>query len=127
MYSTQLPTARLFMELSKREWANLLSGSLAMIALLWLIGVPLSGWPAAGLFLTTMVFGHMCMTAARHVAFPDLIAFACCLQWVVSPWLATMFIPRIPIFRMTLSADDYLSYAVPATAVLWLGLHLPTA
>jgi hypothetical protein len=127
MYQESPPTARPFMELSKREWMNLIRGTAAVIALLWVIGVPLSGWPTAGLFLTTMVLGHMCMTAARHVAFPDLIAFACCLQWVVAPWLATMFIPRIPVFRMSLSADDYLSYAVPATAALWLDLHLPSA
>lgn len=126
MYPTS-PPVRLFMQLSKREWQNLIRGSLALIGLLWLIGAPLTPWPAAGLLLTAMVFGHMCMTAARNVAFPDLIAFACCLQWVVSPWLATMFAPRIPIFRMTLSADDYLRYAVPATAALWLGLHLPSA
>jgi hypothetical protein len=65
------------------------------------------------------------MTAARIVAFPGLVAFAACLQWVVAPWLAGMFPPALPVFRMVLGLDDYLRYAVPATVALWLGLIIP--
>lgn len=115
------------MKLRGKEWLNLLSGSLLLIGLIWLLGVDLTLWPALGLWLTAVVFGHMCMTAERYVAFPDLVAFACCLAWVVSPWLATMYTPSMVVFRMALSADEYLRYAVPATTALWLGLHLQSA
>jgi hypothetical protein len=66
----------------------------------------------------------MCMTAGRHVAFPDLVALASCLQWIVAPWLADLYPPHLPVFRMMLPLEEYLQYAVPATAVLYGGLYV---
>ncbi len=71
--------------------------------------------------------GHLCMTARRFVAFPDLIVAASCLQWIIAPWLAAEYPSRMVLYHMTLPIDEYLRYAVPATIALWVGLHLPAS
>jgi hypothetical protein len=113
-----------FFELTSEEWAVLGLGSLAFVAMVALMRTDVTLWPAMALFFTGLVFGHMCMTASRFVAFPDLIAVAACLQWVVAPWLADAYPPTLPMFRNSMAMDDYLRYALPATVVLWVGLHL---
>jgi hypothetical protein len=57
----------------------------------------------------------------------DLIAAAACLQWIIAPWLAESYPPRLSLFRMMLPPPDYLQYALPATVEFWIGLHLPAS
>ena len=52
---------------------------------------------------------------------------ASCLQSIVAPWLAAKYPSRMVVYHMTLPIDQYLSYAVPATIALWVGLHLPAS
>lgn len=115
-------------ELTSEEWVVLALGSAATVAIIAVVGPPQTGvWVTAGIFFTCLVVGHLCMTAQRYVAFPDLIAVACCLQWVLAPWVSQSNPPNLALFRMTLPPNEYLQYALPATVVLWLGLHLPSA
>jgi hypothetical protein len=107
------------------EWFLVACATSAGVALIGSSRPDLSMWPALGLGLTFLVAGHMCMTSGRHVAFPDLVALASCLQWVVAPWLASLYPPGLPVFRMALPLDEYLRYAVPATAALYIGMCLP--
>ena len=118
------PEKRL-LELTAREWASLGRVSLFVVFCLWLWRPDVTPWAAIGLFLTGIVFGQMCMTAARMVPFPGLVAFAACLQWVIAPWLTNTFPPNFPLFRMAIGIDTYLQYAVPATIAFWLGLLIP--
>lgn len=113
-----------FFELTSEEWAVLVLGSATVVSVIAWGRPDVSIWPAFGLFFTALVFGHMCMTAARYVAFPDLIVFAACIQWVVAPWLADAYPPHLPMFRNAIPAPEYLPYALPATIALWIGLHL---
>ena len=113
-----------FLELTSEEWAVLNLGSLALVALVAAARPDVTLWPAMGLFFTAIVFGHMCLTCARYVAFPDLIALAACVQWVVAPWLADAYPPNFAMFRNAMPADEYLRYALPATVVFWVGLHI---
>lgn len=113
------------LDLRLAEWLALLLGASGAVALVSTGPVPVDQWSALGLGLTLIVLVHMCLTAGRYVVFPDLIAFAACLQWIVAPWLSQAFPPHLPVFRMTLPVPEYLQYAVPATAALWIGLHLP--
>jgi hypothetical protein len=113
-----------FFDLTTEEWAKLWLGAITCVALLALARPDVTLWPAMGLLFTALVFGHMCMTASRYLAFPDLIALAACVQWVVAPWLADSYPPTLPMFRNSLPADEYLPYALPATMALWVGLHL---
>jgi hypothetical protein len=114
-----------FFELTNEEWAMLGLGAATFVALVDWIRPDVTVWPAMGLLLTALVFGHMCMAASRYVAFPDLIVFAACLQWVVAPWLADAYPPRLPMFHNALQASEYLPYAVTSTLALWIGLQLP--
>lgn len=126
MLSPDAARARFF-ELTNEEWAILLVGSVVAVVLLAAIRTDVTFWAGIGLTFTALVVGHLCMTVRRFVAFPDLIVAAGCMQWVVAPWLAEAYPPNFPMFRMALGADDYLRYAVPATAALWVGLHLPAS
>lgn len=119
--------ARLLLLMTSVEWMLVLLTSVAAVVFVALLRDDVTRMPALGLMLTFTVIGHMCVTAGRHVAFPDLVALASCLQWVVAPWLADTYLPTLPIFRMSLPADDYLRYAVPATLALWVGLQLPVS
>ena len=116
-----------YLQLTRREWARLGQSASLILFLVWVF------WPehvtfltGTGLLLTVLIFGHMLMTAWRSVAFPGLVAFAACLQWVVAPWLAGFYPPTLAVFKMTMSVEDYLKYAIPATLALWLGLLIPT-
>lgn len=114
-----------FMELTAQEWFALLGGSLMAVVAISTLDLDVTLWPALGLWLTAIVLGHLCMTAGRSVAFPDLVALAACLQWIVAPWLSERYPPSFVLFRMSLAATDYLQYTVPASAALWVALHLP--
>jgi hypothetical protein len=113
-----------FLELTNEEWALLGLGAATLVAVVDWIRPDVTLWPALGLFFTAIVFGHMCMSAARYVAFPDLVVFAACLQWVVAPWLADAYPPRLPLFRNSIPATEYLPYALASTVALWIGLQL---
>jgi hypothetical protein len=116
-----------FFELTGEEWLVLVVGAVFTVSACAAIGANVTLWVALGLGFTAMVIGHLCMTARRFVAFPDLVVAAACLQWIVAPWLAEMFPPNLPVFRMSLPPDQYLQYAVSATVALWIGLHLPVS
>src|SRR3990172_10212060 len=118
MLNPQGARARLF-DLTSEEWATLGLGAVTLVALVAAIRPDVTLWPAAGLLFTALVFGHLCTTAARYVAFPDLIVLAACVQWVVAPWLADAYPPNLPMFRNAMPASDYLAYALPATIALW--------
>jgi hypothetical protein len=118
---------RRFFELTVEEWFVLVLATVFGVALLAAVRPDVTLWPALGLGFTALVVGHLCLTVRRFVAFPDLIVAAACLQWIVAPWLAETYPPRFFLFRMALPPDEYLSYAVPATIALWLGLHLPVS
>lgn len=113
-----------FFELTSEEWATLGLGAVTFVAAVAAIRPDVTLWPAAGLLFTALVFGHLCMTAARYVAFPDLIVLAACVQWVVAPWLADAYPPNLAMFRNAMPATEYLPYALPATVMLWIGLHM---
>jgi hypothetical protein len=114
-----------FFELTNEEWAMLGLGAATFVAIVDWIRPDVTVWPAMGLFFTALVFGHMCMAASRYVPFPDLIVFAACLQWVVAPWLADAYPPRLPMFHNAMPATEYLPYALASTLALWIGLQLP--
>lgn len=107
------------------QWELLVIGALAGAALPlpWYVGTTL--WAGAGLLLTLLVTGHLCLVADRYIALPGLIVFSACLQWIAAPWLSELYPPAFAEFRLVVPLDRYLAYAVPATALLWLGLHWP--
>lgn len=119
------PRLKLYFLMTPAEWFVVVCVIILTLALFALWWPDASLWTLLGLGLTTLVVGHTCMTSKRHVAFPDLVALASCLQWIVAPWLADSYPPRLPVFRMALPLDDYLQYAVPATAALYAGMYLP--
>jgi hypothetical protein len=116
-----------FFELTSEEWALLFAAALLSAAGVAAVSPNVTTWSALGLGFTALVVGHLCLTARRFVAFPDLIVSASCLQWIVAPWLAAKYPSRMVVYHMTLPIDEYLSYAVPATIALWVGLHLPAS
>lgn len=116
-----------FLELTNEEWVLLLLSSMSVVAGLAVMRDDVTLWPALGIGFTALTVGHLCMTARRFVAFPDLIASAACLQWIIAPWLSEAYPPNLPMFRMLLPATEYLRYALPATVALWVGLHLPAS
>ncbi len=115
-----------FLELTNEEWVTLLLLSCVGVAAIAAFR-DMTTWSSLAVGFTFLVVGHLCMTVRRFVAFPDLIAAAACLQWIIAPWLSEAYVPNLPMFRMTLTADEYLRYALPATAALWVGLHLPAS
>src|SRR5437762_12248335 len=115
------------LELTNEEWLVLFAGSLMTVAAVAAIRTDVTLWPAIGMGFTALVVGHLCLTARRFVAFPDLIAAAACLQWVVAPWLSDSYPAKMAIYHMTLKPSVYLQYAVPATIALRVGLHLPAS
>lgn len=125
-YSPELSHKRFF-ELTSGEWLVLMVAAALTVSSIGATELSLSLWSALGLGFTAMVIGHLCMTARRFVAFPDLVVAAGCLQWIVAPWLAEMYPANLPVFRMAVPVDDYLQYAFPATLALWIGLHLPVS
>jgi len=117
--------ARLYMLMTSTEWSVVIGATIVGTSLFTLYWRDASGWLLLGMALTMVVVGHLCMTSGRHVAFPDLVALASCLQWIVAPWLADLYPPHLAVFRMMLPLDEYLQYAVPATALLYAGMYLP--
>jgi len=126
MLNPAISRSRIF-ELTSEEWAVLFAGVLLTVAGIAAVSANVTAWSAFGLGFTALVVGHLCMTARRFVAFPDLIVAASCLQWIVAPWLAAQYPSRMVLYHMTLPIDEYLGYAVPATIALWVGLHLPAS
>jgi hypothetical protein len=126
MLNQAISQARIF-ELTGEEWALLFAAALLTVAGIAAVSPDVTTWSAFGLGFTALVAGHLCMTARRFVAFPDLIVAAACLQWIVAPWLAVEYPSRMVVYHMTLPIDAYLRYAVPATIALWVGLHLPAS
>jgi len=126
MLNQAISRARIF-ELTSEEWALLFAAALLTVAGIAAVSPDVTTWSAFGLGFTALVAGHLCMTARRFVAFPDLIVAAACLQWIVAPWLAVEYPSRMVVYHMTLPIDEYLRYAVPATIALWVGLHLPAS
>jgi hypothetical protein len=126
MLNPAISRSRIF-ELTSEEWAVLFAGAVLTVAGIAGISPDVTTWSAIGLGFTALVIGHLCMTARRFVAFPDLIAAASCLQWIVAPWLAAEYPSRMVLYHMSLPIDEYLRYAVPATIALWVGLHLPAS
>lgn len=116
-----------FLELTNEEWALLVIGATLTVAMVAAVRGDVTLWPAMGVFFTALTVGHLCLTARRFVAFPDLIAAAACLQYVIVPWLSEVYPPTLPMFRMAIPSSDYLRYALPATVALWIGLHLPSS
>jgi hypothetical protein len=115
------------LELTNEEWAVLFAGALVTVAGVAGIRADVTLWPAIGIGFSTLVIGHLCLTARRFVAFPDLITAACCLQWIIAPWLAEAYPSRMLVYHMAIPATEYLKYSIPATVALWIGLHLPVA
>ena len=116
-----------FLELTNEEWAILVLISMTSVAALAMVRTDMGLWPSLGVGFTILIVGHLCMTVRRFVAFPDLIASAACLQWIIAPWLSETYQPNLPKFRMVLPANEYLQYALPATVALWVGLHIPAS
>src|SRR4051812_18247787 len=115
---------RLYFLMTSWEWFLVCAGASAAVAMLAGWWPDLSLWPVLGIGLTLLIMGHLCITCGRVVAFPDLVALASSLQWIVGPWLAETYPPRIPVFRMAMPLDAYLEYAVPATALLYVGMYV---
>jgi hypothetical protein len=116
---------RLYLLMTPLEWFVIAGATILATASFSFWWPDASLWAVLGVALTVVVVGHLCMTSGRHVAFPDLVALASCLQWVIAPWLADSYPPRLPVFRMMVGVDDYLRYAVPATALLYVGMYVP--
>ena len=126
MLNPAISRTRIF-ELTSEEWALMFAAALLTVAGIAAISPDVTTWSAIGLGFSALVVGHLCMTARRFVAFPDLIVAASCLQWIIAPWLAAEYPSRMVVYHMTLPIDEYLRYAVPATIALWVGLHLPAS
>ena len=60
------------------EWFVIAGATILGTALFSLCWPDAGIWLVLGMGLTMVVVGHMCMTAGRHVAFPDLVALASC-------------------------------------------------
>ncbi len=108
-----------------RSWAALLLVSFVAAVAVALFFDELAFWAGLGIFLTMVVFGHLCLVAAKYVAFPGLIAFSACIQWIVAPLLSVKFPSSDFQYQMVIPFEEYFIYAVPATLALWLGLHWP--
>ena len=63
-----------FLELTNEEWALLVIGATLTVAMVAAVRGDVTLWPAMGVFFTALTVGHLCLTARRFVAFPDLIA-----------------------------------------------------
>jgi len=107
------------------KWIGVIFFSAVGVLFFGLLNLRVGLWTGLGLVLTLVVFAHLGMTGDRCVAFPGLIAFAGCVQWIVAPWLSGFFPPSFPLFEMSIPLERYMSYVVPATAAFWLGLHWP--
>jgi hypothetical protein len=116
-----------FFELTTEEWGLLFGGALLTVAAIASVSADVTAWAAVGIGFSALVVGHLCLTARRFVAFPDLIVAASCLQWILAPWLAGIYPSVIPIYHMSVPVEEYLSFSVPATIALWIGLHLPAS
>src|SRR3989344_1058127 len=82
-------------------------------------------WAGAGLAFFAFMLGHVCITASRFVILPGLISLIACISWVVAPFLSYLFPPSMELYQMAVPMRSYMSYMVPATFLLWLGVHLP--
>jgi hypothetical protein len=104
MLNPAISRSRIF-ELTSEEWALLFAAVLVTVAGIAAVSPAVTTWSAFGLGFTALVVGHLCMTARRFVAFPDLIVAASCLQWIVAPWLAAQYPSRMVLYHMTLPID----------------------
>lgn len=84
-------------------------------------------WTIAAVALSCLILGHMCLNASRYVALPGLISVVASIELLLSPVIAEKFPPSLPTFEPALSLAAYLRYAIPATALLWIGVHLPVS
>jgi hypothetical protein len=82
-------------------------------------------WVAAACGLSVAIFVHLCSGADRYVAFPGLICFVASIELLLAPVVASALPPTFHEFQMAVPLDMYLQYAIPAIAVLWIGLHWP--
>src|ERR1700733_486333 len=90
------------LELTYEEWAALGLGATVVVAAVSGMRSDVTLWPALSIFFTAITVGHLCLTARRYVAFPDLIASAACLQYIIAPWLSELYPPNLPMFRMAI-------------------------
>jgi hypothetical protein len=84
-----------------------------------------SMWIGVGLFAFIAVLLHTLFAARRAPWIPGLIVLVALLQWVLAPWVAYHTTPELPVFAMSVPADDYFSFVVPASLLLLAGLYLP--
>jgi len=55
----------------------------------------------------------------------DLMIIIALLQWVVGPVLSYSYFNDDPLYKMSVSEDEYMSYVVPASVLFIAGLYLP--
>jgi|HubBroStandDraft_6_1064221.scaffolds.fasta_scaffold138920_2 hypothetical protein len=84
-----------------------------------------SMWIGVGLFAAVVAVLHTLFAARMVPWIPGLIALMALLQWVIAPWAGYHTTPELPVFAMSVPPDEYFSYAVPAAALLLLGLYTP--
>ena len=75
MLSPAISRTRIF-ELTIEEWVLMFAMALVTVAGIAAISPHVTTWSAIGLGFSAFVVGHLCMTARRFVAFPDLIVSA---------------------------------------------------
>lgn len=82
-------------------------------------------WLPVGVGVSLLVAAHT-LVASRNVPWiPGLIALIALLQWVLVPWAAYHVPPTFPLYAMVIPADQYFSFAVPASMALVAGLYAP--
>jgi hypothetical protein len=117
-------TSRLYF-LGVRSWAFII----VMASLITTISanyyVHDSAWLGPAIWVTVAVALHTAFVARVLPWVPGLIALIALLQWVLGAWAGYHVPPLLYTMGMALPADDYFSYAVPATILFILGLYLP--
>jgi hypothetical protein len=84
-----------------------------------------SPWVGVGVWAAVVVTLHTAFVARTLPWIPGLIAIIALLQWVLASWAGYHVPAPLSTLAMAIPADEYFSYAVPATLLFIIGLYLP--
>jgi len=121
---TTVATPRVYF-LAMHHWAFILVVATLITALSTNAFVHDSAWVGVGVWAAVVVALHTALAARIIPWVPGLIALIALLQWVLAAWAGYHVPPPLYTLTMAVPADEYFSYAVPATVVFIVGLYLP--
>ena len=84
-----------------------------------------SMWLGAGVALMVLIAWHFVIVGRRVPWIPGLAIATAALQWVIAPWITYHIGAYFVAFEMAVPASQYFAYAVPALAMLVVGMLLP--